>query len=780
MHPYENYDPREYQVMITAGSTIPTSYIPHGYKLPLTVTSGETENLWDETLIQGVYILSNGVYSYATDNYICNANKIAVSPSTQYTFKIFDKKRLTGLSVLYYNSSETYLKDYVTEATNPKQLTFTTPAGCSFICIDMASSDGIVPNDINMCTLTKGSTVPDHYIPHRHTSDIPIYIGDTQLMDEEYVDYAEQKVWKRTNNLFNKNAKDTNNGYVANKYLKSTGEETSDASDAISEYIPIKSNTTYKTLYADTTIRYTRPSVCFYDVNKVYISGTAYSNSNPKSFSTPSDAVYIRLTYRQAYINIVTLYEGADSDPTVYQPYLQPTDPPAPFPEITTFEGENTVDADTTVQPEKLDITYRNWDALRYPYVRSGGEWTRGPDTLIYGWHVDPSISDPSNAVTYLADAVGKTPAAMGSSTFSYGDWADAFFMPKPCMLKYDGTVDYYLDPNDYAKKADGTASDVANSSYDGNAMMEWPLIWYKFEAGTAEGECYFYCSDRQVNESYKCWCNINSENEITEHFYTSIYNGTGTSKLRSLSGVQLTSSSGCGNTTVSDEVSAATANNTTSDVEWYTEVYSDRALISSLMILIGKTLDDKSTFGNGMLAGSITAKEAYVTGSLDAAGLFYGDVTSQTAPVKIFGMENWYGCVWHRVAGLSAGTGSTYQYKLTYGTADGSTAVGYNASANGYISSNVTRPTSSNKQGLIVKMTAGVHGLLPSAIGGDPNSIYYCSMLFSDSGNYAVYGGNAVSSISGGSQSLGIGGSSDATWWGYAASLSCKPISQS
>jgi hypothetical protein len=39
MHPYENYDPREYQVMITAGSTIPASYIPPGYKIPLTVTS---------------------------------------------------------------------------------------------------------------------------------------------------------------------------------------------------------------------------------------------------------------------------------------------------------------------------------------------------------------------------------------------------------------------------------------------------------------------------------------------------------------------------------------------------------------------------------------------------------------------------------------------------------------------------------------------------------------------------------------------------------------------
>ena len=162
--------------------------------------------------------------------------------------------------------------------------------------------------------------------------------------------------------------------------------------------------------------------------------------------------------------------------------------------------------------------------------------------TVIYGWHVDPSESDPSAAVTYLADAVGMTPAAMGAGTFSYGSWEKAFFMPKPCMLKFDGTVDYYLDPNDYTKKADGTSLDVGDLTCGGNAMMEWPLIWYKFEAGSAEGEGCFYCSNKKVDDSYKCWCNINSENEIVGHFYTPIYNGIiRDNKMRSLSGFRLT-----------------------------------------------------------------------------------------------------------------------------------------------------------------------------------------------------------------------------------------------
>ena len=102
-------------------------------------------------------------------------------------------------------------------------------------------------------------------------------------------------------------------------------------------------------------------------------------------------------------------------------------------------------------------------------------EIQRGGGT-VYGFHINGSESNPDSMVTYIEDAVGMIPAYMDFSagTFNYGSWQNAFFMPKPCMVKYDGTVDYYLNPNDYTKKADGTASDIANTAYEGNAMMEW------------------------------------------------------------------------------------------------------------------------------------------------------------------------------------------------------------------------------------------------------------------------------------------------------------------
>lgn len=386
---------------------------------------------------------------------------------------------------------------------------------------------------------------------------------------------------------------------------------------------------------------------------------------------------------------------------------------------------------------------------------------------FVYGWHVDPTISDPAQAITYLADAVGKAPAAMGSSSFSYGDWADAFFMPKPCMLKFDGTVDYYLDPDDYTKKADGTASDVSDPTYNGNAMMEWPLIWYKFEAGTAEGEGSFYCAEYQVDSSYKCWCNYDANNNIIPHFYTPIYNFTIlSSKARSLSGLALTAANGAVETGLSAEISAATSCNTTSTVEWYTGVWADWSLISALLILVGKSLDAASVYGKPYTS----TIEDYTTGTLDDKGLFWGDTSSGALGVKVFGMENFYGILWKRIAGLITNGGAGYYYKLTYGTADGTSVTGYNQnqSTSGYIQK-TGMPTSGN--GYIKKMFFGQFGMLPSEIGGTNATYYSANFVYGSNGHgYCLIGGESPFNIY-------VGGGYDWTSNSYGGSLSCKPL---
>lgn len=389
-------------------------------------------------------------------------------------------------------------------------------------------------------------------------------------------------------------------------------------------------------------------------------------------------------------------------------------------------------------------------------------------DAIVYGFHVDPSISDPSNAVTYLEDAVNMTPASMGSTSFNFGSWADAFFIPKPCMVRFDGTVDYYLDPSDYSKKADGTASDIADPNYAGNAMMEWGLIWFKFEPGEADGEGYFYVSGKKVNDSFNCWCNYDANNNINPHFYTAIYNGTGTDKLRSISGVQLTTANGSGNTTGQQDITRAIANNTSDLTEWYIDLWADRILVTGLLYLMGKSLNLQATFGRGLDSGGYTAKNTYVTGTLNDKGLFWGVTTNGNSALKVFGMENYWGCVWHRTAGLF-GTADGYAYKLTHGTVDGSTATEFDTTPSGYIPVSVIQPGT----GHVTKMSFGKYGILPTATGGS-TSTYYCDYFIKGNG-FAMVGGNPNYGLYCGLY-IALHQSADMSDWSISTSLSLKP----
>ena len=234
---------------------------------------------------------------------------------------------------------------------------------------------------------------------------------------------------------------------------------------------------------------------------------------------------------------------------------------------------------------------------LEDAFISNTGTWSSAklqamfelffPTVNIFGFHINGSATDPSDAVTYLAAAVGMRPAHMDSTNhvFDYGSWENAFFMPKPCFLKRDGTVDFYLDPDDYTKRADGTPSHidhlmnielsstaskayvvddyvvyndqlyivtvgiesgasfvtsgananlavVLNAPTDvyGNAMMEWgqngKKIWYKVVPDSGDAtSASVYIADMQVDNDYKCWSFYDKNNTIKDHFYTAIYN---------------------------------------------------------------------------------------------------------------------------------------------------------------------------------------------------------------------------------------------------------------
>ena len=222
--------------------------------------------------------------------------------------------------------------------------------------------------------------------------------------------------------------------------------------------------------------------------------------------------------------------------------------------------------------------------------------------------------------------------------------------MPRPCMVKYDGTVDYYLDPNDYEKKENGEMSDLGDSTkgygikYQGNAMMEWgrneQQIWTKVLPDSSDPYSgSVFISNKQMDENYVAWPFINNQGVLKDHFYTPIYNGSLTAykvssttyyRLRSIPRRPVMNSPGNNSyeipwdddtattpsgfatlTQAGHEVNLALNNNpglniafsatypnetyfTTNraSIGWFTEVYADIQLINNLLILIGKSLN--------------------------------------------------------------------------------------------------------------------------------------------------------------------------------------------
>lgn len=390
---------------------------------------------------------------------------------------------------------------------------------------------------------------------------------------------------------------------------------------------------------------------------------------------------------------------------------------------------------------------------------------------ITYGFKIAKSTSDPSTRVEYIEDAVNMTPASMNFSTgqFDYGSWGDAFFMPRPCMLRYDGTVDYYLDPNDFSKKLDGTSSDYQNTSYLGNVMIEFPKIWVKRTEDSSYQ--YVYIANHKIDNSTYCYANLDSNGNEIEYFYVSAYECSAVSgKARSLSNQSISTT-----TTCSDEIDLARANEATPSLQqWYIAQWCDRAVINDLLVLISRSTDAQTAFGAGHQRGG--SSSMLNPGQLDDKGLFWGD-TSGTGAVRVFGIENYWGNTTKRVAGLLASSNSLFA-KMTWSRADGSGVAGYQFdSVTGYLSTSITLSGTASG-GYISQTSASNLGMLPVVASGT-SSTYWCDGLwYTTSGlNCASVGGGCNTNAACGPFCFDVSEGPSAAYWVTGMYLSCKPL---
>ena len=362
---------------------------------------------------------------------------------------------------------------------------------------------------------------------------------------------------------------------------------------------------------------------------------------------------------------------------------------------------------------------------------------------------------------------------------FNYGSWqGDEFFFPRPCLISLDYSTKIYLDPDDYTKDVDGNdvTSYLTGASGSYNAMVEWGKdgrqIWYKIVPDSTPTSYTVYIADMQVDSDFHAWSFYDANDVLGEHFYTAIYGGSVVSNtLRSLSG-----KTRMNNVAGATEIGYAKANNKNSEeYAWYIDVYADRILINFLLVLVlGSINSDKLGYGN--YTGGTSASSLLSTGTGNTKGMLYGKQSNGV--VKVFGMENWYADQWRRCAGWNLNSGAQL-YKLTYGTADGTSAKGYieNDNAPTNYKTGPTIATNLSASYINAETAYSDGALLPTAFSGT-SSTYYGDACYTSTGSpFALVGGNCANSAVCGAFAFDLSYALSVAYWTIGAALSMKPL---
>lgn len=162
----------------------------------------------------------------------------------------------------------------------------------------------------------------------------------------------------------------------------------------------------------------------------------------------------------------------------------------------------------------------------------------------VYGIKIEEAEPEPTERVTYIDKAVGMVPLSINleDGTCNYGTWSDSWIFDKvrPCMLKSNGTVGYYLDPNNQTLKAEGGQSDISNINYNGNAMVEVKKFYTKF---SMDGEDEVIEISNYPKDGFEPIGFIREDGSEADCFYMPMFGGykDDNGKLRSLSGQTLT-----------------------------------------------------------------------------------------------------------------------------------------------------------------------------------------------------------------------------------------------
>lgn len=419
---------------------------------------------------------------------------------------------------------------------------------------------------------------------------------------------------------------------------------------------------------------------------------------------------------------------------------------------------DGTVVVESHIRNQYLNTPFHDPDGTSdsrytaFPYATNGGynesAYNQFDAAAVWtlGYRIDELDDNPATCVTYIEDNADFAPLFMdftlATPALNWGSWrAWCEEMFKPAMLTFGGEIDYYLNPDNLAEKMDGTASAVASTAYQGNAMNIVKPIFFRITRAGSTVEVRF--SNVRQSEEWQCWTHMKSDGTYAAFCGWPLFEGAYVSSvLRSIA----TGAKPGASQSQANEVAYA-ANN---GANWYPTTWADEMMMRLLFPLITRSLDSQATIGGTFVNGASSLQ--INCGSMKDKGAFWGaqftGSGNVTTGVKFLNMENVWGHRWRRPVGCVINNYALY-VKLTPSQADGSKCdlfLGADADdyPNKYIETDALVPAGMSSAYITHMHFDPLAAMIPALAGGS-SSTGFTDAAWSSTGVRALFCGGVV-----------------------------------
>lgn len=305
------------------------------------------------------------------------------------------------------------------------------------------------------------------------------------------------------------------------------------------------------------------------------------------------------------------------------------------------------------------------------------------------------------------------------------------------CVLKADGTVNYYLNPENSNFKADGTPSVLTGA--DGNVMVEIPKHYIKVETvGNVDSFSVSLTLEAGyvLDPAFLKW-NGTAMVEVPCRYFRAYEGFVSSGKLLSVSGVTPTRSQ-----TIATFRGQATANG----AGWHLTDWNLLNTIKRLCYIEFCDFIVTKYLGNGNDTGS---DYGITTGQSNALGNRSSNSTHNDKYMSYRGIENMYADIWEFVDGVNV---NNYQFYVNgkYSTFQSDVFTGDYAAKGPLISAAANS--------LIKRCNVSADGgFIPTTVGGSTTTFYGDALWSNTGARIAFYGGSAVDGASDGLGALSV-----------------------